>query len=74
MYTLYFSKKDKDIKVSKAKKVMQNLKYTEEAVQFNDCYYICVNRKPLVEKAKEIQEKWISEMEEELESIKKIKV
>lgn len=74
MYTLYFSRKDKVIQVKKAKKALQNLEYSEKATQYNSCYYICSKRAPLLEKAKEIKQKWITELEDELKVIKEIKV
>ena len=40
----------------------------------NDCIYICAKRKPLVEKAKEIQSQWIQELEKDLEIIKSIDI
>jgi|GEM_PF-4322254 len=74
MYLLYFKKSERKIKVSKAHKGMQNLNYTDEVVQHNDCYFICSERKPLKEKAIEIHQSWISEFEEALNSIKDIKI
>ena len=74
MYTLYHSKKMREIKVSKASKSLQNLSYKEEITYYNDCYFICLTRKPLVEKAKEIKQRWIDALETELEEIKQIKL
>lgn len=74
MYTLYVERSKKDIKVSKAHKPFQKLNFTEEIIKYNDCYFLCTNRKTLVEKAKEIQRKWILELEEEINSIKEIKI
>lgn len=75
MYTLYFSKKDKIIKVTKASKGMQSgVTYTEEVTQFNSNYFVCTKRKPLVEKAKEIQQEWVVDLEEELKALKEIKI
>lgn len=73
MYTLYHKRSESVIKVSKAKKIFQTLSFTEEVDRYNDCYFICTKRKPLVEKAEEIKQRWISELEMELESIKEIK-
>lgn len=74
MYTLYFEKLERKIKVSKAHKAMQNLTYTDKVVQYNDCYFICSERNQLREKAKEIQQNWIEDFEEALNSIKGIKI
>jgi hypothetical protein len=74
MYILYFKRSEKTIKVSKARKTFQHLNFTEEVVRYNDCYYMCANRKPLVEKAQEIKREWILELEDELNSIEQIKI
>lgn len=74
MYTLYHDKANKEIKVMKAKKAMQYIKYTEEVTSYNNCYFICLKRKPLVVKANEIKQKWISELEKELSLVKDIKI
>lgn len=74
MYTLYFKREDRDIQVRKAKKALQNWNYTEEVTRYNDCYYICSTRNPLVEKAEEIRKEWIAELEENLRKVKELKV
>jgi hypothetical protein len=74
MYTLYFSKSEKALKVSKPRKPLQTLNYTEEVTQYNSCFFICSKRKPLIEKAKEIQNEWILELVKELETIREIKL
>jgi hypothetical protein len=74
MYTLYFNRSRKEIELKKARKAFQNLNYTEEAVKYNDCIYICAKRKPLVDKAKEIQQNWVLQLEEELKVINEIKI
>lgn len=73
MYTLYFNKPKMIIEVKKASKGMNHCTYTNEAVQYNDCYWVCLNRKPLVEKAEEIKEAWTKELEERIEKVKSIK-
>jgi hypothetical protein len=72
MYTLYYSRKEKTIKVTKARKALQNLNFTEEVTRYNDCYFICSNRKLLIEKAKDIQNEWLLELVKELETIREI--
>jgi hypothetical protein len=74
MYTLYFNRSEKIIKVSKATKALQNLSFTEEVTQYNYCFFICSNRKPLVEKAREIKREWILELEDELNTIEAINI
>lgn len=70
MYTLFFNKSQKKIKVGKANKAMQHQQYTDEVVQFNDCYYLCSERKPLVLKANEMWSEWIKEAEQNLDEIR----
>lgn len=74
MYTLYFNRSEKAIKVSKAKKALQNLNFTEEVSKYNNCYFICSNRNPLVEKAREIKKEWILELEDDLNTVEAIKI
>jgi hypothetical protein len=74
MYILYFNKSERKIKVSKAHKSLLNLNYTEKVTQYNDCYFYCSERKPLKEKAKEIKQNWIDELEEGLLLTKEIKI
>jgi hypothetical protein len=74
MYTLYYKRFEKAIVVSKAKKVFQTCNFTEEVTRYNDCYFLCSKRKPLIDKANEIKQGWISELEEELSLVKEIKI
>lgn len=74
MYTLYVNKMDNKIVVSKASKAMQNAgSYTNEVRQYNLNYLICLDKKPLVEKAKEIKDEWIAEFKSKLEELEGIK-
>lgn len=74
VYTLYFEKSRKILKVTKARVGMSNLVYEEEAKRHNDCYFICLKRKPLVLKAKELQRQWIEELEQEIKEVKAIEI
>ena len=74
MYTLYHSRREKSIRVSKAKRALQDLEYTNEVTRHNDCYYICLKRAPLMEKAREIHREWIAELEDELTLLKLIEI
>jgi len=74
MYTLYHRKSERIIEVKKAKKIFQNLEFTEDVKEFNDCYYICSKRKPLVEKANKIKQEWITELENQLQAVKEINI
>lgn len=73
MYTLYVEKEKMIIEVKKTSKAMSNCTYTNEVVKYNDCYYLCLKRKPLIEKATEIKESWIRELEEKIKKAKSIK-
>ena len=73
MYTLYVNKEKMIIEVKKASKAMSNCTYTNEVAKYNNWHYLCLKRKPLIEKATEIRESWISELEEKLKKAKSIK-
>ena len=74
MYTLYYKESEPAIKVSKAHKGMQRANYTDEVTRHNDCYFTCTKRKPLVDKALELQLQWIANAEKELQVLKDIKI
>jgi hypothetical protein len=63
---LYFERSKKVLQITKAKKIFHDLNFTEEVSQYNDCYLYCADRKVLVTKAKDIKQRWISEVEKEL--------
>ena len=72
MYTLYHNKRERIIEVKRASKGMSSCTYTDKVERFNECYYTCLKRKPLVEKAKEIKQSWIEELEEEIAKVNAI--
>jgi len=74
MYTLYHNKPTNTLQVNKAKKALQDLHYTDEVTLFNNNYYLCAKRKPLVEKAEEIKQSWIEECEQQLAALHAIKL
>jgi len=76
MYTLYRDKKDRELKVQKAKEIFTRspLLFTEEVTAYNNCYYFCKNRKPLVKKAEEIRTAWATELEYQLHKVNSIKI
>jgi len=74
MYTLYHNRKEKIIEVKKAKKAIRDIEYTDEVTFYNSCYFICLKRKPLMDKTKEIKQNWISELKKEIESIEAIRL
>jgi hypothetical protein len=74
MYTLYHNKRESIIEVKKATKGMSHCTYTDDVAYYNDCYYLCTKRKPLVEKANEIKQSWIDELEQKLADVAAIKI
>ena len=74
MYTLYYDKEKRELKIQKANKSMQNIPYYDDVFKFNDCYYTCLTRNPLKEKAKEMLAEWIYEAEENLKKFQNIKL
>ena len=49
-------------------------KASDEVTVYNDCYFICNDRKKLREKANEIKNEWITELEDELEKANNMKI
>lgn len=75
MYTLYFKKKDCTLLIKPIKNDSRLLaQCTDEVTVFNDCYLLCNDRKKLKQKAEELKEKWIKELEEELQKLKNMKI
>ena len=74
MYTLYHKKDEGIIEVKKAHIGMRDCNYTDDVTCHNDCYYICLKRKPLIEKAKEIKKSWLDELEEKMRKIESIEL
>ena len=72
MYTLYHDKSMGIIKVKKASKGLQKCTYTDDVTYYNNNYYLCSKRKSLVEKAKEIKQSWVEEIEEKLAKVNAI--
>lgn len=75
MYNLYHNKEQCVIELRKVRSKERQLQahYTHEPSRFNDCYYICVNRKPLKELAQQLKEGWIIEAKDRLEKTENIK-
>ena len=72
MYQLYFKKEDFELRVEPLTAWAKDI--TDIPKRFNDCIYVCNNRKALRELAKQIKAEWIAELEEKLENAKNIKV
>lgn len=76
MYNLYFDKKEVELKIKKVTGMGSRLQeeYPVEPKQYNDCYWICLERKPLKELAQQIKSEWLHETETLLEKIKTLNV
>jgi len=73
MYKLFLNKKTLTMKIKKetGKWPLYSGEYPEEATRYNDNYFICKIRKPLLEKGREIQQQWVEEAEKEVEEAQK---
>lgn len=82
MYELYYSRKDKSIKLKKIKIERCNLRggrmeeFTslETIVRHNDCILYCQKRLPLLKLAREIKMSWLKELSAELDEISEMKI
>lgn len=80
MYQLYVNKKEYGNKYELKVKPLQaafkkrDFVITDEIMRHNNNYYFCKNRKSLIEKAKQIKQEWINEVEQELGKLKDIKI
>lgn len=71
MYSLFFDKKRLEICIEPYKNAMIE---TNELYKFNDCRYLCSDRKLLREKAKEIKESWLEEAKQAVRDIESLKI
>jgi len=74
MYTLYHDKNKRQLKVQKAKPIFLQDMFTDEVTVYNGNYFFCNNRKPLVDRAREIKAEWLAELEDQLNTVENIKV
>ena len=85
MYQIYYSRNNYRIDVKPLSKTFKNgilmksfLKDAEEnpgkVVKYNDCYSFSTSRKALLEFGREIKEKWISELKDEISRFESIKI
>ena len=85
MYQIYYSRYNYRIDVKPLSKTFKNgiltknfLKGAEEnpgnVVKYNDCYSLSTSRKALLEFSREIKEKWISELKDEISRFESIKI
>ena len=82
VYHLYYDKENAILKVSPIKKIFYKT-YVDKALadkpqdyiyHYNENYFFSLSRKALVQKAREMKEEWIKEVEVKLEMYKKIKI
>ena len=85
MYQIYYSRNNYRIDVKPLSKtfkdgmLMRNfLRDAEEnpgkVVRYNDCYSFSTSRKALLEFGREIKEKWIDELKDEISRFESIKI
>lgn len=85
MYQIYYSRYNYRIDVKPLSKTFKNgiltknfLKGAEEnpgkVVKYNDCYSFSTSRKALLEFSREIKEKWIGELKDEISRFESIKI
>lgn len=75
-YTLLVDWKKKTLKLSKPTAGMRtpDVIYTDEIKRYNDSYFICLKRKPLKEKAEQIKAEWIRDLEDQLQTVRDLKI
>lgn len=82
-YSLYHSKKEVSIKIKRHNKPQYKLSYDKkeldaynngEVAYYNDCYYICKDRKKLKDLAIKLKNDWITEKKSELDKLESIKI
>jgi hypothetical protein len=76
-YELYYSKKDKVIKICPLRKCFDDKKKhikDNEVFYWNDCYFFGTNRKLLKKKALEIKQEWENGALKEYEAFRDIKI
>lgn len=56
MYSLYHKKEESIIRVHKTRAALKDKEHKEEVTRYNDCYYLCLKRKPLIEFARQMRD------------------
>ena len=74
MYSLYYNKKEGIIKISKTHAALKRVEHKEEVTRYNDYYYLCLKRKPLIEFARQMRDEWIKEYESKIDDLKSLKI
>ena len=76
MYNLYLNEKTREIVIQNVTKkgVKLSKNYTSEVTRFNNNYYVSTDIQALKNKAIEIKNKWILDLENELLLVNRIKI
>lgn len=74
MYSLYYNKEEGIIRVRKTHAALKNVEHKEEVTYYNDCYYLCLKRKTLIEFARQMRDEWIKEYESKIDDLKSLKI
>ena len=76
MYELYHDKNKHEIRIKPLRNLFDHVRsqLNETPLRYNDYYWFCTARKPLVELAKKIKDSWIGELEESLDRVNKIDI
>ena len=73
-YELYYNKREGKIEVRLIGNISKFMEPTEEVTFYNSCYYICLDKEKLFEKAEEIRKSWIDEAEKHYNYMLNVKI
>ena len=73
-YELYYNKREGKIEIRSIGIISKFMQPTEEVVLYNNCYYICLDKEKLFEKAEEIRRSWIDEAEKYYNDMLNVKI
>ena len=73
-YELYYKKREVNIEIKPIGVISNFIEPTEEVVFYNSCYYICLDKEKLFEKAEEIRKSWVDEAEKHYNDMLNVKI
>ena len=74
-YTVYFNKNRAEIKVKMITNGMVNCDLSGANLsQYNNCYYVCKNRKIAIETARKIKREWIISLNQQILTLLEINI
>ena len=73
-YELYYNKRERKIEVRLIGTISNFIKPTEKVTFYNSCYYVCLDKQKLFDKAEEIRNKWVTEAEEHYNKMLNVKI